>query len=156
MCGRIDCFENQFVDLATTGLPAKPLLLLAVLDLIATKMIIRQFIEISPALISAYASYWQQLAPELPANLPEPFQAMDQEPFWRIISRPGIIQPDTTCTTLDQLKEFYIGAKLDQELFPLLLMEPLRKRLQTALISTHFKPPIQPALIELGKLNQSH
>jgi hypothetical protein len=38
---------------------------------------------------------------------------------------------------LEKLKELYLGARLDPELFKLCLMEPLRKRLQNALKITY-------------------
>jgi hypothetical protein len=41
---------------------------------------------------------------------------------------------------MKRLKEFYLGAKIDEELFKLCLMEVLRERLRTALMGTYFAP----------------
>ena len=46
-----------------------------------------------------------------------------------------------------------MGAKLDDELFKLTLMEPLRKRLQIALVNTYFAPEIRSMVFKQSLIN---
>ncbi len=46
------------------------------------------------------------------------------------------------------LTRFFLGAKMDKELFKLSLMPVLRQRLRTTLATNYFGPGIQTAILE--------
>lgn len=54
---------------------------------------------------------------------------------------------------MKRVRELYLGAKFDEELFPLLLMEPLRRKLRDILVQTYFAPEIQAMLLEQSYVN---
>jgi putative restriction endonuclease len=151
MCGKIDCYIKAFSELRTDKnknswsaattfrAPHKPLLLLSILDQISKKKINKEFIAPSSDLNETYSSCWQLIiVVKSRGNIATPFYNMSREPFWNLIPRHGNNQPTGRIRSLKKLKEFYLGAKIDNELFKLCLMEPLRKRLRTTLINTYF------------------
>ena len=91
MCRKIDCYIQAFSALTPATSKQKPLLLLAVLDLIAEKKINREFIEPSSELAETYAGYWQHVEPICSTtDLTIPFFNMDQEPFWDLALKHGV------------------------------------------------------------------
>jgi len=167
MCGKIDCYidafaklrtdknRNRWTEATTFRAPHKPLLLLSILDLVAQGRITRNFIEPAFELAETFAGYWQRIMPIGSAgNMAYPFFFMDSEPFWTLVPRPGIWPPaGRTVSSMRRIRELYLGARLDEELFPLLLMEPLREKLRTALVKTYFAPEVRPLLLEQGRIN---
>jgi putative restriction endonuclease len=167
MCGKIDCFITAFSQLrtdknrkrwtvATTHrAPHKPLLLLSILDLVAQGRITKNFIEPTFELAETFAGYWQQIMPPgTSGNMAYPFYYMDSEPFWNLVPRPGVTPPrGKVVSSMKRIRELYLGAKLDEQLFPLLLMEPLRRKLQRALVQTYFAAEIQTSLLEQSRIN---
>ncbi len=167
MCGKIDCYIKAFSELRTDKnkkrwsaattfrAPHKPFLLLSILDLISEGLITKEFIEPSFELAETFAGYWQRVMPLGSSGLMAyPFFYMDSEPFWKLVPRPGVTPPTgKVVSSMKRIKELYLGTKLDPELFKLALMEPLRKKLQTALISTYFSPETQFILFEQSQVN---
>lgn len=84
-----------------------------------------------------------------------PFYHMESEPFWQLAPRPEVTLPSGSrvVSSMKKIRELYLGAKLDEELFPLLLMPPLRERLRAVLIDTYFAPEVRPLLLEQGEVN---
>jgi putative restriction endonuclease len=167
MCGKIDCFIKAFAELRTDKnrkrwtvattfrAPHKPFLLLSILDLVAQGQVTRNFIEPNFELAETFAGYWQRvMPPDSSGNMAYPFFHMDSEPFWSLVPRPGV-KPSRgkVVSSMKRIRELYLGAKLDEQLFPLLLMEPLCRRLRNTLVQTYFAPEIQPALLEQSRLN---
>lgn len=166
MCGKIDCYLTSFIKLRTDKnrnrwtaatnyqAPHKPFLLLSILDLVAQKAMTKEFIEPSIELAETFAQYWQRIMPPGSRGLMAyPFFKMDSEPFWELVLRPGVTPPTGVITSINKIRDIYLGARLDKELFPLLLMEPLRKKLRRALINTYFAPEIQPQVLDQGQVN---
>ena len=113
--------------------------MLTVLNLIAAKKINREFIEPGPELTETYTNHWQRLMEDGSiADLARPFYDMNVEPFWELAPRHGVTLPGGEIYTMEKLQKFYLGARIDHELFKLSLMEPLRRKLQNTLISTYF------------------
>jgi putative restriction endonuclease len=167
MCGKIDCSieafsklrtdknKNRWSPATTFRAPHKPFLLLSILDHISEGLITREFIEPTFELAETFNGYWQRVM-ELGSsgNMAYPFFHMESEPFWKLVPKPGVKQPvGKTISSMKRIKELYLGAKRDPELFKLCLMEPLRKRLQTALITTYFSPETQFILFEQSQIN---
>ena len=159
MCGKIECYIEAFSKLRTDGnrktwstattfrAPHKPFLLLSVLDLIDAKKINREFIEPFAELADRYACYWQKvMESDIIPDMAMPFYDLDREPFWKLVPQPEAASRPETIQSLTQLKELYLGAKIDDELFKLCLMEPLRRKLQAALMTTYFDPATQQIL----------
>jgi putative restriction endonuclease len=167
MCGKIDCYIKAFSELRTDKnknrwsaattfrAPHKPFLLLSILDLISEGHITKEFIEPTFELAETFAGYWQRVMPIGSSGIMAyPFFYMDSEPFWELVPRSGVTPPvGKTISSMKKIKEIYLGAKLDPELFKLTLMEPLRKKLQTALITTFFSPETQFILFDQSQVN---
>ncbi|MDW7773767.1 MAG: HNH endonuclease [Desulfobulbaceae bacterium] len=167
MCGKIDCFVEAFSHLRTDKnrkrwsaantfhAPHKPFLLLSILDLVAQGRITRNFIEPTFELAETFAGYWQQIMPpDSSGNMAYPFFYMDSESFWTLVLRPGVTPPrGKVVSSMKRIRELYLGAKLDEQLFLLLLMEPLRRKLRNTLVQTYFAPEIQPMLLEQSRIN---
>ena len=167
MCGKIDCFITAFSQLKVESdkkhwsavtmhrAPHKPFLLLSILDLVSQRKITKEFVELTLELEETFSGYWQTIMPPgSSARMGNPFCLMDNEPFWTLVPRRGVVQPEEKVEySMDRIREFYLGARLDKELFPLLLMEPLRRRLRETLIEKYFAPEAKPMLMEQISLN---
>jgi len=142
MCGKIECYIEAFSKLRTDWnrktwssattfrAPLKPFLLLSVLDLIEAKKINCEFIETSAELADRYAYYWQKMmGSDIIPDMAMPFYDLDLEPFWKLVPQPEATSQPETIQSLTQLKELYLGARIDDELFKLCRMEPLRRKL---------------------------
>ena len=84
-----------------------------------------------------------------------PFYHMD-DAFWELVPQLGHIhQRGLTVSSVKRLQELYLGARFDDELYPLLLMETHREKIRAVLIQTYFSPPLQQKLIEQGITNKA-
>jgi len=162
MCGQLDCYRQAFAKLqgdinkekwpgSTCFLnPQKPLLLLSVLDLIESGQITRNFIEPSPELVESFRNYWEMIMPgEEPGILAGPFYRLADSGFWHLVSRPGSqSEQRQVVSTIEQLKKHYLGAKFDNDLYPLLVMKTHRDKLYSTLLTTCFSMEAQAVLGE--------
>jgi len=104
--------------------PHKPLLLLAVLDSISQGAIKNNLIELTPDLCETFTLYWARvMPPDQRGNIAMPFYHLSSEGFWHLIPKPGkeeVVEAGGRLRSVNELNEFVIGAKLDDELFALL------------------------------------
>lgn len=138
--------------------PHKPLLLLAVMDLIAEGAIQNNLIELTPELGELFAIYWSRLFPmrKRNGNLAMPFWHLQNDRFWHLIPRPGyesFLQKVPRIHEVSKLKETTLGARLDVALFDLLCVPESRDLLRTVLIKTYFAPHLQDTLLAQGVIN---
>jgi len=137
--------------------PHKPILLLSVMDLIAEGSVTRNFIEFSADLVEVFALYWSRVMPLGRRGLPVyPFFHLRSEGFWHLVPRPGkeeILQATTTVSSAAKLRELVLGARLDDELFDLLLDAEARGVLRASLLEHYFVPELRPALLAQGEVN---
>lgn len=168
MAGNIDCYIEAFKKLRTdrnrdrwTGLtmgraPHKPFLLLSILDHIAEGLISSNFISPDYELVETFNRYWSRIMPlGSSSNMAYPFFHMEGESFWHLVPKPGsMASVGRAVTSIKLIKELFLGAKLDEELFPLLQMEQSRDRLRETLIKAYFDPGVQPLLREQGTINK--
>lgn len=117
-------FSKLRRDRKNGGAPHKPVLLLAVLELIRKNEILTNRVEITPDLVLEFKSIWAKLVftPHT-ANFALPFYHMKSEPFWRLVTNVGMIIPLTksnSIKSLGALKESVAFAELDKELFELM------------------------------------
>ena len=168
MCGLVDHYLHVFSQLkiyqsgdgwsesTTFRSPCKPLLLLSVLDLIAHGSLNRNFIEPSDELSERFGSYLL-LMPALDKRPPVayPFVSLQDDGFWWLRPRaefdPGDDQP---INSAERLRECYFGAKVDDNLFPLLQMQTSREKLRDVLVVSYFAPGLQPRLREHSVLKR--
>ena len=157
MCGLVDHYLGLFARLETDPLPerwpattnyrspGKGLLLMAVLDLIAHHRLHRNFIEPTTELVERFSGYLGRLPTDVGRiNLAEPFIDLGDEEFWHLRPRGRQSPSDPEdITTVERMRECYFGAKLSDELFPLLQMQTSREKLRTVLLKSYFSPELQ-------------
>ena len=118
--------------------PHKPILLLAIMDLVECEMIMLPQIELREALIAAFKWNWVRQVPKEARFKPAigtPFYHMSGEPFWKLLPKDPSYAPNTTNITT--LREHYAYAEIDSELFVLMLDADARQRLREVLIETY-------------------
>jgi len=126
--------------------PHKPILLLAIMDLVECEMIMLPQIELGEALIAAFKWNWVRQVPKGARFKPAigtPFYHLSSEPFWRLVPKDPSYAPNTTNITT--LREHYQYAEIDPELFVLMLDADARQHLRKVLIETYFthhNPPV--------------
>ncbi|MBU0681693.1 MAG: HNH endonuclease [Proteobacteria bacterium] len=152
---RTDHNRNRWSAATCYRAPHKPFLLLSILDQIAQGGITGNFIEPSFELAETFVQYWSRVMPlGSSGNVAYPYFYMDSEPFWELVLRPGAEAPvGRTVSSMKRIRELYLGAKLDEELFLLLQMPSLRERLRAVLIEKYFAPEVRPLLLEQGEIN---
>lgn len=167
MCGKLDCYLQSFSKLRSDKsskrwssatchqAPYKPLLLLSVLDLISTGSLSKNFIEPSFELAETFNNYLSKVIPVgKTASMSYPFYHLDTSEFWHLVPQPGIShQRGRTVSSVKRLRELYLGARFDDELFPLLIMKGSREKLRTVLLTTYFAADLQLTLREHAQVN---
>ncbi len=167
MCGEIDCYLKSFSALRTDRskarwsattchqAPYKPFLLLSILDLISAGSITKNFIEPSFELAETFAGYVSKTLPlGTSASMSYPFYHMDTAKFWHLVPQPGTPhETGRTVSSVKRLRELYLGARFDDDLYLLLVMESSREKLRAVLITKYFAEELQPALREQAYVN---
>lgn len=137
--------------------PNKPLLLLTILDLCAQGAIQVNLVEPNAELGELFASYWELVMPvERRGNLAMPFFHLRSEGFWHLIAQPGKetkLASLSTITSLGQLRELILGARLDEDLFAQMQQPAARTLLRTVLIETYFAIELHPTLLAQSETN---
>lgn len=153
MCGRFDYFLDAFAGLQETRSPEKggkaasaqasqaaALLLVAVLDCIEKRMIVRNFVSPTAALEHLFHGYCNLIMPpgqQVP--LAAPFCQLECTGFWELKPQPGKSMEKMVCNLdLPELRRHYFGAKFSDDLYPLLQMTTFRGKLRQVLIESHF------------------
>lgn len=154
---RSDTSRSRWTTATKFRAPHKPLLLLAVIDLIAQGIIKNNFIEFTPDLGELFNIYWSRvMPPDQRSNIILPFFHLISDKFWHLIPKPGmeaVLTSTRQIRGVAQLKETVLGAKLDDELYTLLRREESRNLLRTVLIETCFAPELHAGLVEQGIIN---
>ena len=136
--------------------PHKPLLLLAIMDLISLGIIRTNLIELKAELMDTFDLYWVKvMGIEKKGSPILPFYHLKSDKFWHLVPVPGIEQALSAIRqirSLGQLHQLLIGARLDDKLFNLLLEGNERDDLRRVLIETYFAPDVRPKLVEVGQI----
>jgi putative restriction endonuclease len=152
---------NAVFNLATgKRAPHKPILLLAVLDLVARGVITSPFIEIFGNLVELnelFNLYWRRIMPlNQTSSIAFPFSRLHNEPFWELIPLPGReISPATinNISTVTQLRSLALGARIDGDLFLYLQASSSRNALREALLRSCFSEEARRSLEDQAIIN---
>ena len=154
----LDKSAARWTALTTYQAPHKLLLLLSVCDLFAEGNISANLIEPSLELAEIFTLYWSRvMPPDRRGNMALPFFHMKSEKFWHLLPLPGkeaYVEAAKQIRSMNELRETVIGARLDEDLYALLRLQPSRDELRRALIEKHFAPEAQTALLNQGVVNQ--
>lgn len=135
--------------------PHKPLLLLAVMDLVARGVITSRYISITGELVELnelFTDYWRSIVPVTQtSSIGFPFSRLHTEKFWKLVPLPGqeITRPIiNSITSVAQLRKVALGAEIDEELYVHMASAAERKALGAALLRSCFSETGQKALRE--------
>jgi putative restriction endonuclease len=136
--------------------PHKPFLLLSVIDLIETGQVQANFVDLNAELIDTFDLYWEHvIGKERDSNILMPFFHMTSEGFWHLVPVRGMEQMLGSIGRIHSFRQFkhvLLGAKLDDDLFTLLLGRDARDRLRRILIEKYFTPDIRQEIVRVGKI----
>ncbi|MCY3723818.1 MAG: HNH endonuclease [Candidatus Poribacteria bacterium] len=133
-------FRNLRVDRAHGAAPNKPILLLALIELIEQGQIRENKILPSPSLFEIFMKYWSILTDRRP-NLALPFFHLKSEGFWHHHPNTGYetaLRVTTQIKTVSRLREIVAYASFDDELFLLLTNTHDREVVRQTIINTYF------------------
>ena len=128
------------IDRAHGAAPNKPLLLLAVIELIEQGQILENKISPSPDLFESFMKYWSIVTNRRP-NLALPFFHLKRDRFWHLHAKAGYetaLRVSTQIKTVSRLREIIAFASFDNELFRLLTNPYDREVIRQTLIDTYF------------------
>ena len=128
------------IDRARGAAPNKPLLLLAIIELIEQGHIRENKILPSPSLVEVFMKYWLKVSERKP-NLALPFFHLKSEGFWCLHANVGYetaLKVTTQIKTVSRLREIVAYANFDDELFLLLTNIHDREVVRQSLIDTYF------------------
>jgi putative restriction endonuclease len=126
-----------------TQAPHKPIMLLAVIEVIEKKEIRSNHIHITPGLVASFKDFWSQLVKNslFSENFSLPFYHLKGDGFWHLQTLPGravALTRSYSVQSFAHLKEVIRYAYLDQELYDLLMNEYTRQILKQALLQAYF------------------
>ena len=140
--------------------PHKPILLLALLDLVARGVISSSFIAVTGDLVELnelFNLYWRRIIPlGQTSSIAFPFSRLHTEPFWELVPLPGKeINPATknNVNSLSQLRTLALGARMDLDLFYYMQQPESRNALREALLQSCFSEDARMALKEQACIN---
>ncbi|HPX61069.1 MAG TPA: HNH endonuclease [Deltaproteobacteria bacterium] len=150
-----------WTDTTKRKAPHKPLLLLAVLDLVQRGVITSPFIAVTGDLVELnelFNLYWWRIIPlGQTSSIAFPFSRLEREPFWELVPQPGTtIIPAiiNNTSSVTYLRKYALGAKLDEELFHIMQSRDGRGALQEALLQSCFSPEAAVLLREQSVINR--
>jgi putative restriction endonuclease len=126
--------------------PHKPLLLLSVIELFEQGALRDNMIEPTPELAETFDRYWWRVLPgERRGRIVLPFFHLRGDGFWHLVPKPG---------REEVIWENTLGARLDESLYGLLLLQEGRDHLRAVLIREYFTPEMRRSLSELVVVNR--
>ena len=128
------------VDKARGAAPNKPLLLLAIVELIEQGQISENKVTPSPDLFEIFMKYWSIITDRRP-NLALPFFHLKSDGFWHLHANAGYetaLKVATQIKAVSRLREIVASASFDDELFCLLTNTHDREVIRQTLIDTYF------------------
>ena len=132
--------ERLRIDRAHGHAPHKPILLLAVIELIEQGLIRKNKINFSPDLAETAKQFWE-VAPERTFNIAMPFFHLKSDGFWHLHANAGYeikLSKSRKLRAVSHIHELISHVTLDEELFVLLADESNRETIRRTLIGTYF------------------
>lgn len=141
--------------------PHKPLLLLAVLDLVHRGVITTPFIAVTADLVELnelFNLYWRRVVPlGQTSSIAFPFSRLAREPFWELDPQPGKAITDAVInntSSVSYLRKYALGAKLDDGLFRVMQSGEGREALRETLLFSCFSAEAAAQLREQSIINR--
>ncbi len=134
---KMECLR---VDRAHGVAPHKPLLLLAVIDLIEQGQIQENKIYFSPDLVETVMKYWVMVT-DRRLNIALPFFHLKSDGFWHLHPNPGqtrTLNGARQIRSISGIREVIAYASLDNDLFVFLATPQHREIIRQTLIRTYF------------------
>ena len=139
--------------------PYKPILLMAIMDLVAQQIIDRNMIQLNADLMDAFDLYWVRVVGGDRASNPVmPFNYLRSEGFWHLVEVDGA-EPELRHVDRNEIfrriKSQTLLAQLDEALFQLLRVPESRDALRRVLIETYFAPESRPIIVAVSHITTS-
>ncbi|WP_129677564.1 hypothetical protein [Candidatus Chloroploca sp. Khr17] len=133
--------------------PHKPLMLFSVMDLMAQKILKDNLVQLNKYLTETFHRYWRNTTSvKKKTNVTLPFYHLRSDNFWHLIATPGNERAlRIPIHSIGNMREFVLGASLDQDLFELMSHPQPRHELRMVLLETYFNPKIHEQIICLMK-----
>jgi len=151
---------GHYSEITQQKAPHKPILLLAVLDLVARGVITSSFIDVTGDLIELndlFNLYWRRVMPlGQNSSIAFPFPRLNGEPFWELVPQPGsTITPAliSNTTSVSYLRKYALGARIDEDLFHIMQTGAGRNALRETLLRSCFSDNARIALEEQANIN---
>ena len=128
------------IDRAHGNAPNKPILLLAIIDLIEQGQIYENKIDLSPDLVETFMKYWSKVTNRKP-NIALPFFHLKSSGFWHLHPNPGYetaLNVASRITGSSRIREVIAYVSLDDDLFVLLTHPQHREIIRQTLIHSYF------------------
>ena len=128
------------IDRASGPAPHKPILMLAVIELIEGGQVTENKIPVSPGLAEIFLKYWPRVTRRKP-DLAMPFFHLKSDGFWHLHPNSGYetaLKVATQIKSVSRLREIVANASLDQDLFLLLTDARDRETIRQTIIHTYF------------------
>lgn len=128
------------IDKARGPAPHKPILMLAVIELIEGGQVTENSIPVSPELAEIFLRYWPKVTRRKP-DLAMPFFHLKSEGFWHLHPNSGYetaLKVATQIKSVSRLREIVANASLEQDLFLLLTDARDRETIRQTIIHTYF------------------
>jgi len=149
-----------WTDTTKNHAPHKPILLLAVMDMIARGVITSPFIAVTVDLVELnelFNLYWRRIIPlGQTSSIAFPFTRLHNEPFWELVPLPDkelSASAINNITSVSQLRTLVLGARIDDDLFRYLNHPESRASLREILLQSCFSEQARASLIEQAAIN---
>lgn len=152
---RVDKNRKSWSPLTHHCSPYKPVLLLSILDHIASGQITTNFITPSFELTETFLGYIAILPYTVrQASMAYPFYHLESSLFWELVPQKGIKhRKGLAIRSMKKLRQLYMGAKIPEDLFMLMQMSQTREQFRSVLIEKYFAWEIQEKIREQSFLN---
>jgi putative restriction endonuclease len=147
-------------DATKNRAPHKPILLLALLDLVARGVITSPFFDVSGDLVELnelFSGYWRRIMPlAQTSSIAFPFSRLHNEPFWKLVSfkdkkvTPAVIN---NISSVSQLRKIASGARLDEALYYFMAQPESRNALRETLLRSCFSDKARIELSDQAAIN---
>ena len=154
-------FGSLWAETTKRKAPHKPLLLLAVMDLVHRGVITTPFIDVTADLVELnelFNLYWRRVVPlGQTSSIAFPFSRLSREPFWELVPQSGKTITSAiinNTSSVSYLRKYALGAKLDDGLFQVMQSKQGREVLREALLQSCFSMDAAAMLREQSMINR--